>query len=77
MVWVYQSLLIIYVEFREVTATNIARLAIVDGIDFNAKEDDLEELEDNEDEDDGECQSFPDSPTPENDRPSTITEVIH
>ena len=77
MVWVYQSLLIIYVEFREVTATNIARLAIVDGIDFNAKEDDLEELEDNEDEDEGECQSFPDSPTPENDRPSTITEVIH
>ena len=69
--------MIIYVEFREVTATNIARLAIVDGIDFNAKEDDLEELEDNEDEDDGECQSFPDSPTPENDRPSTITEVIH
>ena len=47
----------------------------MDGIDFNAREDDIEELEDHED--DGECRSFPDSPTPENDRPSTITEVIY
>lgn len=49
----------------------------MDGLDFNSREDDIEELEDNEDEDDRECQSFADSPTPENDRPSTITEVIH
>ena len=49
----------------------------MDGLDFNSREDDIEELEDNEDEDDRECQSFADSPTPEKDRPSTITEVIH
>ena len=48
----------------------------MDGIDFNATEDDTEDIKDNEDEDDGECQSFPHSSTTENDRPSTITEVI-
>ena len=48
----------------------------MDGIDFNATEDDTEDIEDNEDEDDGGCQSFPHSSTTENDRPSTITEVI-
>ena len=66
MTWIY---------FREVTATNIAKLANLDGIDFNATEDDTEDIEDNEDDDDGEFQSFPHSSTTENDRPSTITEV--
>lgn len=60
---------------REVAATNIAKFAISDGIDFNATADDTEVIEENEDEDDGECQSFPYSSTTENDRPSTITEV--
>lgn len=66
MTWIY---------FREVAATNIAKFAISDGIDFNATADDTEVIEENEDEDDGECQSFPYSSTTENDRPSTITEV--
>ena len=47
----------------------------MDGIDFNATEDDTEDIENNENEDDGEGQSFPHSSTTENDRPSTITEV--
>ena len=42
----------------------------MDGIDINAAEDDIEIHED-----DGEYQSFPQSSTSDNDRPSTITEV--
>merc|ERR550532_436573 len=66
---------IVQQQDREVAATNIAKLARLDGIDFNATADDTEVIEENEDEDDGECQSFPYSSTTENDRPSTITEV--
>ena len=55
------------------TATHINRLAIVDGIYLNG-EDTIKNNED--DEDSRECSSFPNSPTPENDRPSTITEVL-
>ena len=43
-------------------------------MDLNATGNNPENMEDI-DEDDGECQSFPPSSTPENDRPSTITEV--
>ena len=45
----------------------------MDGIYLNG-EDTIKNNED--DEDSRECLSFPNSPTPENDRPSTITEVL-
>ena len=58
--------------FRETTAANIARLAAIDGdtgaVFSNGDKEDCEEEE--------RTRSYPHSPTPDHDRPPTITEVL-
>ena len=58
--------------FRETTAANIARLAVLDGdtgaVFSHGDKDACEEEEER-------TRSYPHSPTPDHDRPSTITEV--
>ena len=59
--------------FRETTAANIARLAAIDGdtgaVFSNGDKEDCDEEEER-------TRSYPHSPTPDHDRPSTITEVL-
>ena len=56
------------------TAAGIAKLAILENDGDDACDSDTEQVDDDDDDPHG---SYPHSPTPDNDRPSTITEEFN